>query len=89
VPCRGLAFPRVRYAARRAFEGAQIGQSAESLRSSDELHGLGAVLAPQGRRGSIVGNHNDPQFFVLKRAALGGSQVDKTVSTQTASLAAP
>jgi hypothetical protein len=89
VPCRGLAFLRVRYAARRAFEGAQIGQSAESLRSSDELHGLGAVLAPQGRRGSIVGNHNDPQFFVLKRAALGGSQVDKTVSTQTASLAAP
>jgi hypothetical protein len=56
----------VRYAARRAFEGAQIGQSAESLRSSDELHGLGAVLAPQGRRGSIVGNHNDPQFFVLR-----------------------
>jgi hypothetical protein len=87
VPCRGLAFLRVRHAARRAFESAQIGQSAESLRSSDEFHGLGAALAPQGRRGSIVGNHNDPQFLVLRERLSAARRSTKVHQRQKASLA--
>jgi len=65
VPCRGLAFLRTRYSARGAFERAQIGQAAESLRPSHEFHGLGAALARQRRWRGIVGNHNDPQFFLF------------------------
>ena len=87
VPCRGLAILRVRHAARRAFESAQIGQSAESLRSSDEFHGLGAALAPQGRRGSIVGNHNGPQILVLRERLSAARRSTKVHQRQKASLA--
>jgi hypothetical protein len=35
------------------------------LRPSHEFHGLGAALARQRRWRGIVGNHNDPQFFLF------------------------
>ena len=43
--CR-LTFLYKRYIARRAFEGTNIRQSANSSRSSDQCHGLSAMSAP-------------------------------------------
>jgi hypothetical protein len=43
--CR-LAFLYKRDIAHFAFEGTEIGQSAKSLRSSDQFHGLSTMSAP-------------------------------------------
>jgi len=45
----------MRHATRSAFKGVQLGQSAETRRSPDKLHGLSAAWATRRRGREFIG----------------------------------